>query len=137
MLVKFEWGEEIPRIGRFVNGNIFHNRIFNAFVKKGKIVKFSTSFLYDGGKFVFKIKAIEGAELLTDYGMEEFTYRHRDSGTCIFQKSSKMKDYGGYCYQMPIYSNHKEKFLKQAEKAPTNKVTFTLTIYFEPSLAAD
>ena len=60
----FEWTEEIYRIGQ--EGNIFQNRIFNVDVKKGKSVKFSARFkrFLSDGKFVFKVKAIEGTVII-------------------------------------------------------------------------
>ena len=63
----FEWTEKIPRIGQ--KGDIFRDRIFTAFN-----VKFSASFSYEDGTMFFKIKAISGTELLTDFEMKKLTY---------------------------------------------------------------
>ena len=126
-----EWTEEVPRIG--LKGNIFQNRIFNVHVKKGKSIKFLARFkrFLSDRKFVFKVKAIEGTELLTDYGMKEFTYSDGFNRGSI-SKNEFIKENGGYFYRSLAYPpKFRAMFLKKAGKRRTNQVTFSLTIELE------
>ena len=101
----FEWTENIPKIGQ--KGDIFRDRIFTAsIVKKGKVIKFSASFSYEGKTIFFKIKAISGTELLTGYKMKEFTYSNvkefthgagQHKGRIL--QYEMVKENGGYCFQ--------------------------------------
>jgi hypothetical protein len=58
---KFIWDEEIPEIGK--KGDILRDRVFNVTVKE-KIIKFSTSFTYDLPEVYYKVKVVQGAEMI-------------------------------------------------------------------------
>ena len=59
---KFVWEEEIPKIRK--NGDIFLDRILVVTTNGGKTIKFSTSFTYDLPEGYYKVKVVQGAEMI-------------------------------------------------------------------------
>ena len=59
----FGWQEKINLAS--TNGSVFIDRLFDIKTKTGEIIKLSASFTYDSPTVTFKLKAVEGADLLT------------------------------------------------------------------------